>query len=84
MQKISSSHLKQNIAFLQNALRSDVLVTKQSKPFVVVMDYQKYKMFENKITPDLERVLLSIKNSFNDIEQGRMHPIETLWNQLDD
>ncbi|SFV87993.1 hypothetical protein MNB_SUP05-SYMBIONT-5-991 [hydrothermal vent metagenome] len=51
---------------------------------MVVMDYQKYKMFENKITPDLERVLLSIKNSFNDIEQGRMHPIETLWNQLDD
>ena len=84
MQKISSSHLKQNISFLQNALRSDVLITKQSKPFVVIMDYQKYKMFENNITPALENVLLSIKNSFDDIEQGKTHPIKTLWNQLDD
>ncbi|WXU00631.1 MAG: hypothetical protein Ctma_1357 [Catillopecten margaritatus gill symbiont] len=84
MQKISSSHLKQNISFLQNALRSDVLVTKQSKPFVVVMDYQKYKMFENKVTPGLEDILLSIKNSFDDIEQGKTHPIENLWHQLDD
>ena len=84
MQKISSSHLKQNISFLQNALRSDVLITKQSKPFVVIMDYQKYKMFENNITPGLENILLSIKNSFDDIEQGKTHPIKTLWNQLDD
>lgn len=84
MQKTTSTHLKQNISILQNALRSDLLITKQNKPFVVVMDYQKYQMFENKITPALESVLLSIKNSFDDIKQGRTHSIETLWNQLDD
>jgi PHD/YefM family antitoxin component YafN of YafNO toxin-antitoxin module len=43
MQKTSSTHLKQNISILQNALRSDLLITKQNKPFVVVMDYQKYQ-----------------------------------------
>lgn len=40
---------------LQDALRSDLLVTKRDKPFVVVMDYKKYQMLEryiNKIAND--------------------------------
>ena len=84
MQTTSSTHLKQNISILQNALRSDLLVTKQNKPFVVVMDYQKYQLLESKIKPSMEKVLLSIKNSFDDIEQEKTYPIESLWKQLDD
>jgi len=42
MQTISASELKQNSVRLQDALRDDLLVTKRDKPFVVVMDYEKY------------------------------------------
>ena len=42
MTTITASDLKQNSMRLQDALRDDLLVTKRNKPFVVVMDYQKY------------------------------------------
>jgi len=42
MTTISASELKQNSMRLQDALRDDLLVTKRDKPFVVVMDYEKY------------------------------------------
>ena len=47
MHKISASELKQNSMRLQEALRDDLLVTKREKPFVVVMDYEKYKKLQN-------------------------------------
>ena len=47
MHKISASELKQNSMRLQEALRDDLLVTKRDKPFVVVMDYEKYKKIQN-------------------------------------
>ena len=47
MQTISASELKQNSIRLQEALRDDLLVTKREKPFVVVMDYEKYKKLQN-------------------------------------
>jgi prevent-host-death family protein len=43
MQKVTASEIKQNSTILQNALRDDILVTKRDKPFVVIMDYEKYK-----------------------------------------
>ena len=49
MNTITASDLKQNSMRLQDALRSDLLVTKRDKPFVVVMDYEKYKKIENYI-----------------------------------
>ncbi|MDQ7084383.1 MAG: type II toxin-antitoxin system Phd/YefM family antitoxin [Sulfurovum sp.] len=49
MQTITASDLKQNSMRLQDALRSDLLVTKRNKPFVVVMDYEKYKRIEQYI-----------------------------------
>lgn len=55
MQTVTASTLKQNTMILQDALRSDLLVTKRDKPFVVVMDYKKYQMLEkyiNKIAND--------------------------------
>jgi hypothetical protein len=42
MTTITASDLKQNSMRLQDALRDDMLVTKRDKPFVVVMDYEKY------------------------------------------
>jgi len=42
MTTITASDLKQNTMRLQDALRDDLLVTKRDKPFVVVMDYEKY------------------------------------------
>ncbi|ADN08179.1 type II toxin-antitoxin system Phd/YefM family antitoxin [Sulfurimonas autotrophica] len=47
MHKISASELKQNSMRLQEALRDDLLITKRDKPFVVVMDYEKYKKIQN-------------------------------------
>jgi prevent-host-death family protein len=55
MQTVSASTLKQNTMILQNALRDDLLITKRDKPFVVVMDYQKYQLLEkyiNKVAND--------------------------------
>lgn len=49
MQTITSSTLKQNTMLLQNAFRNDLLITKRNKPFVVVMDYEKYQKLEKYI-----------------------------------
>jgi prevent-host-death family protein len=46
MQTITASDIKQNSMRLQEALRDDLLITKRNKPFVVVMDYEKYKLVE--------------------------------------
>jgi len=43
MQTVTASEIKQNSTILQNALKSDMLVTKREKPFVVVVDYDRYK-----------------------------------------
>ncbi|WP_193150953.1 type II toxin-antitoxin system Phd/YefM family antitoxin [Sulfurimonas sediminis] len=51
MHTISATEIKQNSTRLQEALRDDILITKRDKPFVVVMDYEKYiklKTIENK------------------------------------
>ena len=48
MQKVTASEIKQNSTILQNALRDDILVTKRDKPFVVIMDYEKYKKLISK------------------------------------
>lgn len=48
MYKISASELKQNSIRLQEALRDDLLVTKRDKPFVVIMNYEKYKKIQNR------------------------------------
>ena len=42
MQTVTASEIKQNSTILQNALKSDMLITKRDKPFVVVVDYDRY------------------------------------------
>ena len=49
MQTITATNLQQNSMILQNALREDLLVMKQDKPFVVVMDFKKYQSIEKYI-----------------------------------
>ena len=49
MTTITASDLKQNSMRLQDALRDDLLVTKRDKPFVVVMDYEKYVKLQDYI-----------------------------------
>ena len=43
MQTVTASEIKQNSTILQNALKGDMLVTKRDKPFVVVVDYDRYR-----------------------------------------
>ncbi len=43
MKTISASQVKQNSTILQDALRGDLLITKRDKPFVVVVDYERYQ-----------------------------------------
>jgi len=43
MQTVTASEIKQNSTILQNALRSDMLITKRDKPFVVVVDFKRYQ-----------------------------------------
>ncbi|NOZ90407.1 MAG: hypothetical protein GXO60_03870 [Epsilonproteobacteria bacterium] len=42
MQLITASDIKKNSMILQNALKDDLLVTKRDKPFVVIVDYERY------------------------------------------
>jgi PHD/YefM family antitoxin component YafN of YafNO toxin-antitoxin module len=42
MQFITASDIKRNSTLLQNALKDDLLVTKRDKPFVVIIDYERY------------------------------------------
>ena len=43
MQTVTASEIKQNSTILQNAIKDDMLVTKLDKPFVVVVDYERYR-----------------------------------------
>jgi len=47
MHTISATEIKQNSTRLQEALRDDILITKRDKPFVVVIDYEKYTQLTN-------------------------------------
>ena len=47
MRTITATEIKQNSVRLQEALRDDILITKRDKPFVVVMDYEKYIKITN-------------------------------------
>ena len=58
MTTITASDLKQNTMRLQDALRDDMLVTKRNKPFVVVMDYEKYRRLERYISAMQEEVVV--------------------------
>jgi len=49
MQLVTASEIKQNSTLLQNALKGDLLVTKRDKPFVVIIDYDRYLELTEKI-----------------------------------
>jgi len=53
MQVISASKFKQNVSVLQEALTDDILVTKENKPFVVIIDYNKYIEKYNNISNEI-------------------------------
>jgi len=48
MYSITASEIKQNSTLLQKALKYDVLITKRDKPFVVILDYERYKSLIHK------------------------------------
>ena len=50
MMTITVSELEENGMQLESALCDDLLVTKNNKPLVVVMEYEKYKRIEQYIT----------------------------------
>ena len=69
MQTVTATNLKQNSMILQDALREDLLVTKRDKPFVVVMDFKKYKSIEryiNNIANDETYTAISNLEANND------------------
>jgi prevent-host-death family protein len=83
MQSVTASELRQNSMLLQNALREDLLITKRDKPFVVVMDYQKYQELEkyiNKIAND--ETYRAIENLENDRDILTYHSKEELFGDL--
>ncbi len=83
MQTISATDLKQNSMRLQDALRDDLLVTKRDKPFVVVMDYEKYKHIEryiNKIAND--ETYKAISNLENDKDIQTYNSKKELFDDL--
>ena len=43
MQTVTASDIKKNSSILQNALKEDMLVTRHERPFVVIVDYERYR-----------------------------------------
>ena len=89
MQTVTASEIKQNSTILQNALKNDMLVTKRDKPFVVVVDYERYKTLiaksENKNQQNwIEETfgVMSAKESqdlLDDIYSSRVNKEIDLW-----
>ncbi len=89
MQTVTASEIKQNSTILQNALKDDMLITKRDKPFVVVVDYERYKELiaksENKNQENwIEETfgVMSTKESeelMNEISENRVNKEIDLW-----
>ena len=89
MQTITASEIKQNSTILQNALKSDMLVTKRDKPFVVVVDYERYRELIAKSKNrnqqnwiDETFAVMSVKESeelLDDIASSRVNKEIDLW-----
>ncbi len=83
MQTVTASTLKQNTMILQDALREDLLVTKRDKPFVVIMDYKKYKELEkyiNKVAND--ETYRAISNLEDDVDVLSYESKDKLFDDL--
>ena len=89
MQTVTASEIKQNSTILQNALKDDMLVTKRDKPFVVVVDYERYqeliaKSKKNNQNNWIEKTfaVMSDKESedlLHDIAEGRVNKELDIW-----
>ncbi len=89
MQTVTASEIKQNSTILQNALKDDMLVTKRDKPFVVVVDYERYQELIAKSKKHnqgnwIEETfgVMSMKESedlLNDITESRVNKEIDLW-----
>lgn len=87
MQSITASEIKQNSTLLQNALKGDMLVTKREKPFVVIVDYDRYLELTNKQTKSnnwIEKsfgVMSDVEADMlvQDIAQSRVNKEIDLW-----
>jgi prevent-host-death family protein len=44
--EVTATQIKQNSAILNEALREDIVVTRRRKPYVVIVDYDKYMKLE--------------------------------------
>jgi len=83
MQVISASKFKQNVSVLQEALTDDILVTKENKPFVVIIDYNKYKEIEkyNKIPNEI--TIKAINNLENNQDIKTFNSKKDFFDDLD-
>ena len=83
MKTITTANLKQNTIILQDAIKDDLLITKEDKPFVVVMDFKKYKLIEkyiNKIAND--ETYQAISNLENDENISTYNSKKDLFDDL--
>ncbi len=65
---ISATELKQQTHLLNSVKNEDIIVTKRSKPFAVIIDYEKYqKMLQELNSKKIEKKLNALEslNSFN-------------------
>ena len=63
--EITATQMKQNSSLLQKALAEDIVVTKRNRPFVVVVEYEKY------------RQLCTLAKQCE--EEGKIRRLEKLW-----
>ncbi len=47
--EISATELKQKTHLLNHIEEEDIIVTKRSKPFAVIIDYEKYKKLQDEL-----------------------------------
>ena len=47
--KVSATQIRQNSALLQNAIKEDIFVTRRDRPFVVIVEHEKYRKMQEKL-----------------------------------
>jgi PHD/YefM family antitoxin component YafN of YafNO toxin-antitoxin module len=73
------------LSLIKDSSISKLAILKNNKVEAVLVSKDEFeKMFEALKKVEAQEILFSIKKGLDDIKYGRIHPIDKLWDELDD
>jgi len=67
---ITATQLKQETHLLSNVINEDIVITKRSKPFAVIIEYEKYEELTKELNDTKTQKKLDALNSLNSFHLG--------------